>query len=142
MGTADWLPPPERPVPAGSAEGTAIAAGQFRRAMIAAVALVPLAVAGPFLGGVVLVILCVVAGVFAVYAAFAWSRRLGTIRATGWRTATVTIDPVRANTGRPPIAVTFADGSRIELLAAEGGFRTRALAGLPDLPALVAGTDR
>jgi hypothetical protein len=68
-----------------------------------------------------------------------WYRRADAVERTGWRTATVTLGPMGPRLSPVPVAVKFADGSRIRLRSRDLGFSGQALSGLPDLPAVVGG---
>jgi predicted alpha/beta hydrolase len=137
----DWLPPKEPGEPEWAAWGTARLDASLRRFVVSTV--VAVLVAGVFLFSGLLVPAAGILAVAAVpgYWSYARARQADAARRTGWRTATVTLTGV-GTTGTAPTgtaAVRFSDGSRIDLRLRESGSAVRAVAGLPGLPALVAG---
>ncbi|MDT7803214.1 MAG: hypothetical protein QOI78_6647 [Actinomycetota bacterium] len=149
--TTDWLPP------AGRRGAGVVVAPEHNRLVreqcdrqvffgvlsaAALVAALPAALASAGAGAVLLLV-----GVIGVLTCAGtvviWRRRYRAVRVTGWREATATIGrvaPTTSSTVRGPlVAVTFPDGSRIDVRTADGGWAVRALSELPGLPALVGG---
>jgi hypothetical protein len=125
-GPADWLPP-IRAVE-GAAEAATLVARRFRRATIvaviavlcAALVLCSLLIAG---GPVTAVLLFVPFAGGALFDCVRWYRRADAVERTGWRTATVTLGPMGPRLSPVPVAVKFADGSRIRLRSRPGLLR-------------------
>lgn len=83
--------------------------------------------------------------VLSVIGAVNWRRRYRAVRATGWRVASVTIEPdypVRRGRHMPDIDVEYRDGSRITLRAATSSHGSVPLKDRPNRRAWVGGTDR
>jgi predicted alpha/beta hydrolase len=137
----DWLPPREPDEPTWSARGTAMLDANLRWYVVSTVLAVLFAGVFLFSGLPVPALgILVVAGVPG-YWSFARARQADAARRTGWRTATVTLTGVASTTRvSGTVAVTFSDGSRIDLRPWEAGSAVRALSELPGLPALVAGS--
>lgn len=144
---ADWLPLPGRPGAraAGVPEYTRLVREQGDRsaffvvlsaAMLLSAAPVWLASVGV---GTVFFFVGAIGAAGSVGTLVRWRRRYRAVRVTGWREATATIGHVWPKSPGPAVAVKFADGSRIDLRMADGGWTVRALSELPDLPALVGG---
>jgi hypothetical protein len=95
--------------------------------------------------GVVLLLVGLIGVLACVGNVVVWRRRYHAARVTGRREATVTIGSVHAEppvhrvTLGPVVAVTFPDGSRIDVRAADAGWTVRGRSELPALPALVGG---
>ncbi|MEU7783318.1 hypothetical protein [Amycolatopsis sp. NPDC049159] len=134
---ADFLPPREKSEPAWSGQGTTVLERRFRRLAAFLVLEILIAVACLFSGQVPLMVLGPVIAVCGGYCGFAADRRAQAARRTGWRSAVVTVADVSWQAGSVPVAVRFADGSRLDLRSWQAGVAVRALT--PGLPAIVAG---
>jgi hypothetical protein len=141
----DWLPLAGRHG-AGVADApgyTLLVRGQCdRQAFFGVLSIAALVVALPVslasAGAAAVLLLAGVIGVLAcVGNVVVWWRRYRAVRVTGWREATATIGFMV--TRGPVVAVTFPDGSRIDVRTADTGLAVRGLSQLPDLPALVGG---
>ncbi len=136
---ADWLPPRTGREPPWAAHGAAVLERRFQGLAVVMVLTILVAVACLFTGQVVAMVLGPALAVTGGYVGFAAERRLRAARRTGWRDATVTLDRVATLGTSGTVAVTFADGSRIDLRPLRAGPAVKALSELPGLPAIIAG---
>ncbi|WIY01969.1 DUF3592 domain-containing protein [Amycolatopsis mongoliensis] len=83
--------------------------------------------------------------VLSVIAAMNWRRRSRAVRATGWRIASVTVEPdypIRRGRHLPDINVVYRDGTRITLRAATSSHGSVPMKHQPNRQAWIGGTDR
>lgn len=136
---ADWLPPREGREPPWAAHGAAFLERRFQGWAVVMVLEILVAVACLFTGQVVAMVLGPALAATGAYAGFAAERRMRAARRTGWRSATVMLDRVATLGTSGTVAVTFADGSRIDLRPLQAGMAVKALSELSGRPAIIAG---